>query len=65
MTVNTPEKSVNNSLVNEENFLNWKEILQKLNHTFGNDVYESWIKNIYLIHEYNHYVSTTVFCCSC
>jgi len=56
MTVNTPEKSVNNSLVNEENFLNWKEILQKLNHTFGNDVYESWIKNIYLIHEYNHYV---------
>ena len=56
MTVNTPEKSANNSLVNEENFLNWKEILQKLNHTFGNDVYESWIKNIYLIHEYNHYV---------
>ena len=56
MTLNTPEKSVNNSLVNEENFLNWKEILQKLNHTFGNDVYESWIKNIYLIHEYNHYV---------
>ena len=49
-------KPHNNSLANEENILNWVEVLQKLNQIFGNDVYESWIKNIYLMREYNHYV---------
>ena len=44
----------------EENFLNWSEILTKLKKTFGNDVYESWIKNINLQKEFNHYVILSV-----
>ncbi len=43
-------------LVKEENFLNWNELLEKFKKNFGNDVYESWIKNINLNKEYNHYV---------
>ena len=44
----------------EENFLNWNDILAKLKSTFGNDVYESWIKNINLNKEFNHYVILSV-----
>jgi len=44
----------------EENFLNWNEVLSKLKITFGNDVYESWIKNINLNKEFNHYVVLSV-----
>ena len=44
----------------EENILNWTEILTKLKTTFGNDVYESWIKNINLNKEFNHYVILSV-----
>ena len=40
----------------EENQLNWIEILQKFKKTFGNDIYESWIKNVNLKKEFNHYV---------
>ena len=43
-------------LVREENFLDWNEILKKLKITFGNDIYESWMKNINLKREFNHYV---------
>ena len=35
-------------LPKEENLINWEEILKKFNKTFGNDIYESWIKNISL-----------------
>jgi len=40
----------------EESFLNWDEVLKKFQRTFGNDIYESWIRNINLKKEYNHYV---------
>ena len=40
----------------EEKSLDWSEVLQKLKLSFGNDVYESWIKNINLKKEFNHYV---------
>jgi len=43
-------------LVKEENQLNWNEVLEKLKKTFGNDIYESWIKNINLKKEFNHYI---------
>ena len=43
-------------LVKEENQLNWNEVLEKFKKTFGNDIYESWLKNISLKKEYNHYV---------
>ena len=53
MLLNQPSRS---PLVKEENQLNWNEILEKLKKTFGNDVYESWIKNINLKKEFNHYI---------
>jgi len=53
-------KQANVLAAKEENFLNWKEILSKLKSTFGNDVYESWIKNINLNKEFNHYVVLSV-----
>jgi len=40
----------------EENQLNWNEVLKKFKKTFGNDIYESWIQNINLKKEFNHYV---------
>ena len=44
----------------EENNINWNEILDKLKKTFGSDIYESWIKNINLKKEFNHYVILSV-----
>jgi len=44
----------------EEKLLNWNEILEKFKKTFGNDIYESWIKNINLKKEFNHYVILSV-----
>ena len=43
-------------LAKEENQLNWREVLEKLKKTFGNDIYESWIKNVNLKKEFNHYI---------
>tara|TARA_Y100000590_G_scaffold383131_1_gene453560 strand:+ start:7789 stop:9177 length:1389 start_codon:yes stop_codon:yes gene_type:complete len=56
MKENLSKKIVNSSAAQEENFLNWNNILQELKMVFGNDVYESWIKNINLKKEFNHYV---------
>jgi len=53
-------KQTNVLAAKEENILNWTEILSKLKITFGNDVYESWIKNINLNKEFNHYVILSV-----
>jgi chromosomal replication initiator protein len=52
----TPKQNTSTPLPKEENVLNWNEILQKFKKTFGTDIYESWIKNISLIKEFNHYV---------
>ena len=46
----------NDLLVKEENQLNWNKVLEKLKKTFGNDIYESWIKNVNLKKEFNHYI---------
>ena len=43
-------------LAKEENQLNWKEVLEKLKKTFGDDIYESWLKNVNLKKEFNHYI---------
>jgi len=40
----------------EENIIIWNDVLEKFKKIFGNDVYESWVKNINLKKEYNHYV---------
>ena len=44
------------SLIKEENLINWNDVLVKLKYAYGNDIYESWLKNINLEKEYNHYV---------
>ena len=56
MKENLSKLETNNILAQEENLLDWNEVLKKLQNTFGNDVYESWIRNINLKKEYNHYV---------
>jgi len=43
-------------LAEEENLLDWNEILKTFKKIFGDDVYESWIKNVNLKKEFNHYV---------
>jgi len=54
-------KQTSNVLVaKEENLLNWNKTLEKLKKTFGSDIYESWIKNINLKKEFNHYVILSV-----
>ena len=53
----TLSKQNTNSLqAAEENFIAWDDVLKKLKLSLGNDVYESWIKNVYLKKEFNHYV---------
>ena len=44
------------TLAQEENQLKWNEVLEKFKKAFGSDIYESWIKNVNLKKEYNHYV---------
>jgi len=51
-----PKQNTDILLAKEENLLNWSEILSKFKQNFGNDIYESWIKNINLKKEFNHYV---------
>ena len=56
MEENLSKLDTSNMLAQEENLLDWKQILKKFQTTFGNDVYESWIRNINLKKEFNHYV---------
>ena len=56
MTDILSKETSNVFLAKEENLLVWNEILEKFKKTFGNDIYESWIKNINLKKEFNHYV---------
>ena len=50
------KKNTNNLLATEENLIVWKDVLKKIESSLGTDVYESWIKNVYLKKEFNHYV---------
>jgi chromosomal replication initiator protein len=56
MTKILQKKNENISAAQEENILNWDEVLKNFNKVFGSDTYESWIKNINLKKEFNHYV---------
>ena len=40
----------------EENTLNWNDVLAGFEKTFGTEVYNSWLKNITIIKEYNDYL---------
>lgn len=56
MTEISLNQSSNDFLIKEENQLDWNKVLARLKKTFGNDVYESWIKNVKLKKEFNHYI---------
>ena len=56
MSASILKQNTGTTLAQEENALNWDDILNKFKTNFGNDVYESWIKNISLKKEFNHYV---------
>ena len=43
-----------------ENIIDWKTVLSKLEKIFGKEIFDSWIKNIQLKQEYNHYVVLTI-----
>ena len=40
----------------EEKTLNWEEIQSNFLKSFGKEIYSSWLKDISLLKEYNHYV---------
>ena len=56
MTEILPKQTSRAALEQEENLLDWSEVLKKIKITFGNDIYDSWIRNINLKREFNHYV---------
>ena len=59
MTETLSKQASSAVLALEENLLDWNEVLKNFKTTFGNDVYESWLKNINLKKEFNHYVVLT------
>ena len=59
MTETLSKQTSSAVLALEENLLDWNEVLKNFKTTFGNDVYESWLKNINLKKEFNHYVVLT------
>ena len=56
MTRILPKQNIDILLAKEENQLNWNKVLEEFRRAFGNDIFESWIKNIHLKKEFNHYV---------
>ena len=60
MTENLKKQSNISSSAQEEKLLNWNEVLEKSKKNFGHDIYESWIKNVNLNKEFNHYVILSV-----
>ena len=56
MKENLSKQNSSKVLAEEENLLDWSQVLKKFRTIFGNDIYESWIKNINLKKEFNHYV---------
>ena len=60
MTENLSKNKSSALLAQEENLLDWIVVLTHFQKDFGDDVYESWIKNINLKKEFNHYVILSV-----
>ncbi len=52
------EKSlkIDSQVLSEENLLNWEKVQENLKGTLGLQIYTSWLKNIKLLKEYNHFV---------
>ena len=56
MKENLSKLEPENFSAKEEHILDWNEVMKNLHTTLGKDIYESWIKNINLKKEFNHYV---------
>ena len=56
MTEILSKKTSSSVLEQEGNQLDWNKVLKKFQTTFGNDVYESWLRNINLKNEFDYYV---------
>ena len=41
-------------LAQEENFIDWDKVLKKFQQSFGNDIYQSWMKDINFKKEVNN-----------
>ena len=52
-------KTFTNKNINLEN-LNWNFIQVELKDKLGNDIYDSWIKKIHLVEEFNNYILLSV-----
>ena len=52
------EKSlkIDKQALSEENLLEWDKVQENLKINLGSQIYSSWLKNISLLKEYNHYV---------
>ena len=48
MAESLTKQNLQTSSLQEENLLNWNELLNKFQSTFGQDIYNSWIRNINL-----------------
>ena len=44
------------NFVAEENLLNWNSVQENFKKAFGGEIYSSWLRNVSLVKEYNHYV---------
>ena len=51
---------ITNDTTVEDNVLDWKKILIEIKKNLGQDIFESWIKNISLTKELSHYVILSV-----
>ncbi len=47
---------IENTPLSEERLLNWEKVQERLKETMGQQIHSSWLKNIRLLKEYNHYV---------
>ena len=45
-----------NIICAEENLIQWQKVLSEFESVFGKDIYESWIKNIFLKKEFHNHV---------
>ena len=41
---------------NIQNKINWDDVNKKIRAKLGNDIYESWIKKLSLVEEFDHYI---------
>ena len=49
-------KQENNFVSEEEKTINWPDLQSEFRKSFGDEIYNSWLKNINLIKEFNDYL---------